>query len=164
MAIAKAQVTRAEFEELVKRHHGDLIRLAFAMSGDAALAEDAVQACWQSAWRSRAAIRDPARIRGWLFTVTANEVRRQRRRDRIRAVLHGRLEPPTSPPQVDARHADLASALMKVSVDDRELLAMRYGLGLTSAEIGVHLGISATGARRRLQRVLERMRKELADD
>jgi RNA polymerase sigma-70 factor (ECF subfamily) len=163
LAIEDAVTTRAEFEDLVARYHTDLVRLAFAMSGDRALAEDAAQACWQAAWRSRHEIREPDRLRAWLFTVTANEVRRQLRRDRLRAILHGRLTAPTAIPEVSARHVDLASALAKLSVDDRELLAMRFGLGLTSNEIGPRFGLSAPGTRRRLQGVLDRMRKELGD-
>jgi DNA-directed RNA polymerase specialized sigma24 family protein len=164
VAVGGADVTRSEFEELVERHHADLVRLAFAMSGDRAAAEDAVQACWDAAWRSRAEIREPARMRGWLFTVTANEVRRQMRRDRLRGLLQGRLRGPKPLPAIDVPRLDLASALTRISVADRELLAMRYGLGLTSAEIAGHVGLSAPGVRRRLQRVLVRMRKELGDD
>jgi RNA polymerase sigma factor (sigma-70 family) len=154
---------RVEFVELVDRYHADLVRLAFAMSGDRALAEDAVQACWQAAWGSRLKVRDWERIRGWLFTVTANEVRRQLRRQRLAYVLRGRLRPP-QPGDIDPRHLDLAHAVQGLSLRDRQLLAMRYSLGLTSEEIAGHLGLSASGTRVRLQRVLQRLRLELGDD
>lgn len=153
-----------EFEQLVGRYHLDLMRLAYAMSGDRALAEDAVQACWQAAWRSRSAIRDQSRIRGWLCTVTANEVRRQLRRQRLRHLLAGRLHPPQPLPAPDPQHLDLARALGGLGLRDRQLLALRFGWGLTSGEIGEQLGLSASGARVRLQRVLARLRAELGDD
>ncbi|HSM38504.1 MAG TPA: sigma factor, partial [Candidatus Limnocylindrales bacterium] len=89
-----------EFEQLVKRYQPALIRLAYGMGGDRNLAEDAVQACWQAAWRSREQI-DPTRLRGWLFTVTANQVRRSLRRRRLRDLLHGRLRPPANQGEVD---------------------------------------------------------------
>lgn len=153
-----------EFEELVDRYQPDLLRLAYAMCGDRGLAEDAVQACWESAWRSRSDIRDQTRTRGWLFTVTANQVRRQVRRRRLGQILRGRLWPPDAPKDVDPRHLDLARALGGLDLRDRELIALRYGLGLTSDEIGKHLGLSASGARVRLKRVLKRLRLELGDD
>jgi RNA polymerase sigma factor (sigma-70 family) len=152
-----------EFERLVERYQPSLMRLAYGMAGDRTVAEDAVQACWQAAWHSRGQI-DRARMRGWLFTVTANQVRRTLRRRRLREVLHGRLRPPAARGEVDPRHLDLATALSGLDLRDRQLVALRYGLGLTSEEIGAQLGLSASGARVRLQRVLLRLREELRDE
>jgi RNA polymerase sigma-70 factor, ECF subfamily len=158
------RVTREQFGELVERHHADLLRLAFAMSGDRHLAEDAVQACWQEAWRSRDEVRDRDNIRGWLFTVTANKVRRQMRRQRLGEVLIGRIRSPRTIAEVGERNLDLAQAMHRLAPSDRQLLAMRFALGLTSEEIGLQMGLSPSGTRRRLQRVLERLRKDLHDD
>ncbi|MEO8272535.1 MAG: sigma-70 family RNA polymerase sigma factor [Chloroflexota bacterium] len=151
-----------EFEALVERFQPALMRLAYGMAGDRTVAEDAVQACWQAAWRSHPQIKR-ARMRGWLFTVTANEVRRSLRRRRLREVLHGRLRPPTGQGEVDPRHVDLATALRGLDLRDRKLVALRYGVGLPSEEIGEQLGLSASGVRVRLQRVLARLRRELSD-
>jgi RNA polymerase sigma factor (sigma-70 family) len=152
-----------EFEQLVERYHPALLRLAYGMAGDLTVAEDAVQACWQAAWRSREQI-NRARMRGWLFTVTANQVRRSLRRRRLRELLHGGLRPTADHGEVDPRHMDLAMALRGLTPRDRQLLALRYGLGLTSDEIGEQLGLSASGTRVRLHRILTRLRKELGDD
>lgn len=152
-----------EFERLVERYQPALMRLAYGMAGDRSVAEDAVQACWQAAWRSRGQI-DRARMRGWLFTVTANQVRRTLRRRRLRQMLHGRLRPPAARGEVDPRHVDLATALGGLDLRDRQLVALRYGMGLSSQEIGEQLGLSASGARVRLQRVLLRLREELSDE
>ncbi len=164
LGVEEGRMLTDEFEQLVGRYHVDLMRLALVMCGDRALAEDAVQACWQAAWRSRGQIRDPSRIGAWLRAVTANEVRRQLRRQRLRSLLHGRLRPPEPIPPVDPRHLDLTRALATLDVQDRQLLALRFGLGLMSAEIGEQLGISASAARVRLHRVLARLRAELGDD
>jgi RNA polymerase sigma factor (sigma-70 family) len=155
-----------EFEDLVGRYHLDLVRLAFAMSGDRELAEDAAQTCWNAAWQARGTLRDPELIRSWLFTVTANDVKRQLRRQRLRRVLHGQLFDPRElvVAAADPRHLDLATALHHLAPDDRQLVAMRFGLGLNSDEIGPVLGLSASGTRRRLQRILRELRKELGDD
>ncbi len=59
-----------EFERLVERYQPALMRPAYGMAGDRLVAEDAVQGCWHAAWRSCDQI-DPARVRGWLFSVTA---------------------------------------------------------------------------------------------
>jgi RNA polymerase sigma-70 factor (ECF subfamily) len=152
-----------EFEQLVSRYQPALMRLAYGMAGNRTIAEDAVQACWQAAWQSREQI-DPLKMRGWLFTVTANQVRRQLRRRRLGDVLRGRLRPPAPPPDADAGHMDLAAALRSLDLRDRQLIALRYGLGLTSDEIGEQIGLSASGVRVRLQRVLSRLREELSDD
>lgn len=152
-----------EFEQLVERYQPALLRLAYGMAGDRQVAEDAVQGCWQAAWRSRDQI-DPMKVRAWLFTVTANQVRRQLRRQRMGDVLRGRLRPPTPAREADASRMDLAVALQRLSLRDRYLIALRYGLGLTSHEIGEQLGLSASGTRVRLQRVLALLRRELGDE
>jgi RNA polymerase sigma factor (sigma-70 family) len=160
---AVSGVTRDDFVGFVERYNDDLLRLAFAMARDRAIAEDAVQSCWQAAWRSRDEIRDPDRLRAWLFTVTANQVRRVLRRQRLAGIVHGRLSPPDPPDPLDPGQIDLARGLARLSVGDRELIALRYGLGLTSEEIGAILGLTGSGTRRRLQRVVARLRKELGD-
>ena len=62
MAIQVGELVRAAamgdetaFTELVARHHPDLLRVAYVICRDAALAEDAAQAAWAIAWRERSA-------------------------------------------------------------------------------------------------------------
>jgi DNA-directed RNA polymerase specialized sigma24 family protein len=40
---------------------------------------------------------------------------------------------------------------------------MRYGLGLTSGELAIATGISASGTRSRIERLLKRLREDLRD-
>lgn len=159
MTLPKAQA-EADFTALVERYHGDLLRLAYAMCGDRSMAEDAVQSAWQAAWRGRNELRDAEKVRGWLFTITANEVRRLLRRRRLTALL-GAHDNRDAAIEFRPRDVDLARALEHLSSRDRQLIGMHYGLGLTSEEIGSHLGLSASATRVRLHRVLGRLRQEL---
>ena len=58
---------------------------------------------------------------------------------------------------------DLKRAVAKLSARDQDLLAMRFAAGLDSSEIGAQAGMSASGVRSRLARLLERLRTELDD-
>jgi len=57
---------------------------------------------------------------------------------------------------------DLDRVLRGLKAEDRSLLAMRYAAGLDSAEIARQLGMSASGVRSRLARLLQRLREDLA--
>jgi RNA polymerase sigma factor (sigma-70 family) len=61
-------------------------------------------------------------------------------------------------------HADLARVLAALDPTDRALIALRYIAELSSEEIGHALGMSPSGARGRLSRVLLRLRGDLRDD
>ena len=53
------------------------------------------------------------------------------------------------------------NALAHLKPEDRELLAMRFVIGLDSFEIAATRGRSASGTRARIARVLAQLRKEL---
>ena len=70
----------------------------------------------------------------------------------------------TSDPQSRSGLMDLSDALARLEPDDRALLALRFAAGFDATEIGCALGISASGVRSRLARLITRLRKELGDD
>ncbi len=47
--------------------------------------------------------------------------------------------------------------------EDRTLLALRYVAGFDATEIGAAIGMSASGVRSRLSRLLDRLRMEVGD-
>ncbi len=154
------------FARIVAAHHEDMARIAYLVSGSLDQAEDAVQAAWAIAWRRLGTLRDPARLRPWLMSVAANEARQTARGDRRRTVrelrvsgLDGRATTPEH-----AALMDLANALARLDPQDRALIALRYVAELDSAAIGREMGLSASGARVRLHRLLARLRKELGDE
>jgi RNA polymerase sigma-70 factor (ECF subfamily) len=151
---------------IVGAHHDDMARIAFVICGDQDLAQDAVQAAWPQAWSKLGSLRDPDRLRPWLMSVSANQARQLVRRQRRHVVVEievadvgsGRTDPAADPGLLD-----LAVALRRLSADERTLLALRYVAGFDAGEIGQALGMSASGVRSRLSRLVARLRSELGD-
>jgi RNA polymerase sigma-70 factor (ECF subfamily) len=156
----------AAFTRLVEEFHADMARLAYLICcGNRELAEDAVQSAWTIAWSRLSTLRDHQRIRSWLLSVTANEARQAMRRQR-RVALFGiefAEDCVGAPgPYPSAIALDMADVLARLKPEERTLVGLRYAAGLDSAEIGMALGISASGVRSRLDRLLDRLRAELA--
>src|SRR6186997_2604333 len=63
----------AELHDFVFEHHGRLIRLAALVTRSVDDAEDAVQAAFERAWRHRATLTDPSRLRPWLDRIVVRE-------------------------------------------------------------------------------------------
>jgi RNA polymerase sigma factor (sigma-70 family) len=156
----------AALARIVSAYHDDMARLCYVICGDQDLAQDAVQSAWSIVWRKLGSLRDPARLRPWLLTVAANEVRRllrDRQRRRVIELDIADLGSSLDDPATRDGLLDLAHALRRLGAEDRTLLAMRYLAGFDSAEIGAAMGISADAARARLSRLVARLRRELAD-
>jgi RNA polymerase sigma factor (sigma-70 family) len=152
---------------IVGAHHDDMARICFVICGDQDMAQDAVQAAWPSAWRKLSSLRDPERLRPWLMAVAANEarqiLRRQRRHQVVEIDVADVGSPGLDPAAGDVR-MDLAVALRRLPPDDRALLALRYVAGFDAAEIAEAIGMSSSGVRSRLSRLIARLRTELDDD
>lgn len=179
MAIHSAEIVRAAamgdeaaFTELVARHHRDLLQVAYVICRDQALAEDSAQAAWAIAWRRIGDVRDPNLVRSWLVAVTANEARRvmRSRHSSIHEIsvadieLRGVPDLRSDPLADGIASADLRRVLASLDPTDRALIALRYVAELSSDEIGRALGMSSSGARGRLSRLLLRLRGELRDE
>jgi RNA polymerase sigma-70 factor (ECF subfamily) len=142
-----------------------MARVAYVICGDADATRDAVQSAWTIAWRRMNSLRDPLQVRPWLVAIAANEARQIVRRRRLRSHIvdvspelahEGARDPAES---VDI--VDLQRVLRGLRPEDRSLLAMRFAAGLDSYEIADQLGMSASGVRSRLARLLERLRADL---
>jgi RNA polymerase sigma-70 factor (ECF subfamily) len=159
----------AAFGRLVAVHYDDMARVAYVITGDRSLAEDAVQSAWVRAWTRLRTVRDPARVRAWLLTIAANEARQVARRQRRVLVIEldvgAEIEAaPRTDPAVGIDRIDLVRVLDGLSPDDRALLALRYVAGVDAPELGAMTGRSASGTRARLSRLTARLRKELRDE
>jgi RNA polymerase sigma-70 factor (ECF subfamily) len=160
-----AQGDEVAFARLVADHHPAMARVAFAIVGNVDSARDAVQSAWTIAWRRLGSLREPEQVRAWLVAIAANEARQLVRRERRLTVtdISASIEPAhdSGDPSGRITALDLERVLGRLKPEDRTLVALRFAGGLDSNEIALHLGMSASGVRSRLDRVLDRLRADL---
>lgn len=153
------------FGRIVADHHEDMRRVCAFVTRDEVIADDAVQAAWAIAWRKLGSLREPERLRPWLMRVAINEAKHLARRGRRRREIEIHASPAGEPGGIDPATGieviDLRAAMARLDPDDRALLALRYGAGFDSTELSTALGLSPSGTRTRLERLINRLRKDL---
>jgi RNA polymerase sigma-70 factor (ECF subfamily) len=117
---------------------------------------------------------DPARgsARGWLLRIARNalhdHLRRARRRHHVSlGAMHDlRCEAPSPEERLlwEEEVARLLAAVAELGPADREIISLRYGSGLDTAETAGILGVREATVRTRLWRALARLRRVLAGE
>jgi RNA polymerase sigma-70 factor (ECF subfamily) len=159
----------AAFGALVGRYQTAALRLATAISGSSVDAADIAQEAFVKAHRSLGRLTDPTMVRSWMLRIVANEAKnnlrgRDRRRERDERygswVVSAAPDPEAS--ALDAAAArDLAVALGRMGVRDRQVLAYRYFAGLSETETAAAAGIAVGTVKSRTARALARLRTEM---
>jgi RNA polymerase sigma-70 factor (ECF subfamily) len=178
VALAQAGDVGA-YEDLVRRHGAAAVRLAQAVCGSAAEAEDAVQEAFVKAFHSLHRFRADAPLRPWLMRIVANEAKNRRRssgrRARLAVVAAGRrADTAALPDDAAVRSAESRAVLAAVAAlpdRDREVISYRYFAGLSERETAEAIGCPPGTVKSRLARALDRLRHsaalgalEVADD
>jgi RNA polymerase sigma-70 factor, ECF subfamily len=162
------------YEALVKRHQETAFRVAYLVLGDAAEAEDAAQEAFIKAYYALHRFRPGAAFRPWLLEIVANQARNQRRasgRRRVLAQRAGNAEPtsarvapsPEAATLLDERRQALLQAVSGLRDEDRLVVAYRYFLDLSEADMAAALGCARGTVKSRLARALERLRHLLRE-
>lgn len=154
------------FARIVSALHEPVYSIAMIVCRDRQLAEEAEQSTWSQVWRKLDGVRQPERLRPWVTSVAFNEAKQALRRTRRRRRLEIAIDPPDAAGGPDPATAvsglDLSSALQDLAPEDRALLTMRYVLGFDATELAATCGMTPSGVRSRLERLLARLRRELA--
>jgi RNA polymerase sigma-70 factor (sigma-E family) len=154
-----------------REHHGELVRLALLMVGDLPTAEDVVQdvyASLQKRWSHSAA---PDEVLPYVRAAVLNGCRsvlRRRGIARRAGVLHSvsaRTETISAESEVmlSEDRREVLAALSRLPRRRREVLVLRYYLGLSEAEIGTVLGISPGTVKSTAARGLAALAHELGE-
>ena len=136
------------------------------MLRDPGLAEDATQEAYLTAFRCLRDLQEPGAFPAWLrrLVITAAlNVRRSRRRTFLR--LDDVPEVPvlddTETSWTEQQRQRLAGALVALSSPERQLCDRRYHGRWTVARLAADAGIDEAAMRKRLQRIRDRLRKEM---
>lgn len=159
---------RVACRALYDAHAAGIHRLAFRLTGDAALAEDCTQEAFIRAFDRMASFRGDASLRTWLYriavTVTLNAIRKRRRWLQREEELDELLLPPARSrgPDPDLRER-LTRAIEALPEIYRLVVVMHDVEEYTHAEIGEILGIPEGTSKARLSVARRRLREALAD-
>lgn len=157
----------ARFEALCRTLRPDLLRFAFWLSRDHALAEDVVQETMLRAWKAQNSLQDEAAAKPWFLTIIRREYARTFERKRFVTVdvdeLVAREEPMLAAAE-EQNLAELRAALFKLPDEYREPLMLQVLMGFSTAEISRELGLSDAAVLTRLFRARKQLRTLCGED
>jgi RNA polymerase sigma-70 factor (ECF subfamily) len=152
---------------LVENHGARMRAAAQAVTGDPALADDAVQEALLLVRRHAGRFRDrgEAAAAGWVARAAclcALHLSRERRRRAERERRHGMPQPSAAEPADPETVAAVRRELAELPPRHREPLALHFLAGLDYEGLARQLGTSVNAARVRVHRALVRLRERLA--
>ncbi len=158
---------QAKFQALCSALRPDLLRFAFWLSRDRALAEDVVQESLLRAWKAQDALLDERAAKPWLLTIIRREYARTFERKRLPTVDIDELVAREEPSLALGENQDLAEvrrAMFSLAQEYREPLLLQVLMGYTTAEIAAELGLSQPAVLTRLFRARHQLRAILGED
>ncbi len=135
--------------------------LAERLTGDRAQAEDAVQEALLRVVRNRTRFDPRKAFHPWFYAIlrhVCTDLRRRRRRDRLRLDGEAPRTPPASPPGQAESWADARDLLGRLPSSLADALVLRVYGGMSFAEVAAALGIGTEAAKKRAQRGLRKLR------
>ena len=158
--VRRAQLgSAAAFEQLVLHHGPALHRYLWMELRHESDAHDALQETLTAAWRGLPQLRDAERFWPWLVGIASNKAADVlRRRGRADATtVHTDLGVDDAGPSVEAREA-----LAALPPHFREILLLRYVLGLSEEETAAALGVRVGTVKSRTARARKALMESLA--
>lgn len=146
---------RAAFEAVVDRYERRVYAACRSLLRDREEAADVAQEAFLQAFLSVDALRDPARLAGWLcgiaLTLSRGRLRRTLRRQRL-------WERRPEPPPRSAEEVAFDDPLRGLSEEQRAALGLRFHAELGLKEVADALGLSVPAAKRLIYRALSTLR------
>ncbi|MFD1830428.1 SigE family RNA polymerase sigma factor [Streptomyces desertarenae] len=154
----------AEFHDFFERHHAELARLAYLLTGDPDTAEDlaadALVELWHRWDRVRGADHPVAYARGVVANKARSRIRsavRERRRlSLFRLHRSERVDDPDVAAAVDVR-----TALARLSFGKRACVVLRHALDLSERETALALGVSVGTVKSQTSKGMAELRRML---
>jgi RNA polymerase sigma-70 factor (ECF subfamily) len=154
------------FGRLVQQTQAMAYAVAKGVLRDSGLAEDAAQDAYLRAFRRLADLEDPASFAGWLRRIVITIALNMRRARRVTFLpFDDMLDVPVLDEDetswTDLQRRRLAGALLRLTSSERLLCDRRYHGGWSTARLAKEAGIDESAIRKRLQRIREKLRKEI---
>lgn len=162
----------AAFEMLVRSHQQIALRVAYLVVGDANVAEDVTQEAFVKAYRALPRFRAEGSFRPWLLRIVRNEALNNRRawgrQERLAlrlvhdAVSGGAAPSPETTVMTGIERETVLAAVGELPDRYRDIVSLRYLLGLSEAETAATLGVPLGTVKSRTARALDRLESALS--
>lgn len=154
LVIAAQAGDRRAIERLVRRWHRRLVAHGWRLTGDRAMAEEAVQAAWIDILRGISALRDARAFPAWAYRIvtrkTATAIGHRVAGRALATALEDDAPPPQPSPEDTVDGTTLRCAVAALPPGHRAAVALHYFEGLSIAETAVALGIPSGTVKTRL--------------
>jgi RNA polymerase sigma-70 factor (ECF subfamily) len=154
------------FERLYRDHERRVFALCLRLSSNPALAEELTQEVFIRAWKKLASFRGQSAFSSWLYPLTVN-VARSERRSRMRRLARvfptddvAAFEPPAPPPSPETAF-DLEKAMAALPPGARAVFVLHDVEGRTHEEIASLLGLAPGTSKAQLHRARRLLREAL---
>jgi RNA polymerase sigma-70 factor (ECF subfamily) len=162
--------SREAFDGLVRRWTPKLLRYATRVLGRPEASRDIVQETWVAAIRGMKKLDDPSRFAAWIYAIAHRKcidgIRlNQRQRRLIETIEHEAAVASSGGerrPDPDDR-ADLATAISRLSQEQREVVHLFYGEDLSIEDIASILAVPAGTVKSRLHHARELLKHDLGE-
>jgi len=164
-ASGAAEAEATVWSQLFLEHSRSLLNYCLYRVGDLATAEDLAADVFQRAWRARRRY-NPRRgeFSTWLFTIARRRMTDWQRRQARRRLVELDEQLPSSLPGPDILTAEaddrrrLRELIQALPVDDQELIALKFGGGMTNRQIACIIGKSETAVGSAIYRLVRKLR------
>ncbi len=146
--MAREEYVREVYDASYRR----LVVQLFALTGDLADAEDAVQEAFLKALAKGQLFANVDNSEAWLRTVALNHVRNRWRHAEVVRKLRTKVPGPTPDAEVDPEHVALVEALGKLDLPHRTVVVLHYLADRSIGDISRELGVPEGTVKTRLAR------------
>jgi RNA polymerase sigma-70 factor, ECF subfamily len=160
LARAAAGGSRAAAAALFERHWPEARRVAHAVVGRHALAEDVAQDAMVQAFSAIRSFREDGSFSSWLRTIVVRRALNAVRSERRWVALDVAAAIGVDDTHILPNH-ELRAAFTTLSADQQVAVALRYGLDFSPAEVAAAVGVSVGTIHSRLSRALTLLRTNL---
>ena len=161
-----------EFGDFMRGRWPAMVRLAYALTGDAGHAEDVAQAAFARAYASWGRVRRAGDPDAYVRRILINENRKRFRKLRVPEDLYGDAgvlaaraapDPSGSAQQGPEERQALLDALNRLGPRQRAVVVLRYWLDLSEAETAAALNCSVGTVKSQASRALATLRRDASD-
>jgi RNA polymerase sigma-70 factor, ECF subfamily len=145
---------------LFTRHWQPAWRVAYGVTGRRALADDVAADAFERAFAALARFDDRRPFAPWLHRIVVNRALDLLRAERRIAGGELELDAVEAPDSDERGDAELLAAVRELPLQRRAVVILRYGVGMTPADIATVLDVPVGTVHSRLARALDQLRDE----